>query len=264
MRNLIFVFLISLSFTSCTSYEKIVQSKDIEYKLTKANEFYDKGKYFEASRVYESLVPALRGTKNFEELYYRFAYSFYYDKDYLNAAYQFKNFTEFFSQSPRAEEMQFMHAISTFKDSRKYSLDQSETEKSIAALQNFISINAQSKYTEEAKMYLDSAYMKLEEKDAAAARQYYDLDDYKAATVAYRTLIFDYPQSSQIDLYYFMLVKAFSEYADYSQEKMKEERYREAGSYYDLLQTYFPNSSYLAEAGKINQQAQSKIKELSK
>lgn len=264
MRRLISFFLILISVASCTGYEKVVQSKDIEYKLAKANEYYAKGKYFEASRVYETLIPVLRGTKNYEELYYRFAYSFYYDKDYLNAAYQFKNFTEFFSKSNRVEEMYFMYAVSTYKDARNYNLDQTETEKAIAALQSFINMYGSSQYVEDAKLYLDSAYQKLEMKDAAAAKQYYDLDDYKAATVAYKTLIFDYPQSKQLDYYYYMLVKSFYDYARYSQEKAKEERYREASEYYKLLENQFPNSKYLADASKINVEVQSKLKELSK
>lgn len=264
MHKLICIFVILVMFCSCSTYEKVVQSKDIDYKLTKANEYYDKGKFFEASRVYESLVPVLRGTKNYEELYYRFAYSFYYDKDYLNAAYQFKNFTEFFTKSPRAEEMQFMYAISTFKDSRKFSLDQTETEKAIAALQDFISMNPGSKYQEEASQYLDSAYSKLEQKDANAAMQYYHLDDYKAASVAFKTLIFDYPNSKNLDYYYYMVVKSLSDYAANSKQSSQSDRYVEASNYYDLLKNYFPNSGYVKDAEALNNTAQTKIKELNK
>lgn len=258
----VFVILTSLFLGSCNSYEKILRSKDVNYKLTKANEYYDKGKFLEASRLYESLVPVLRGTKNYEELYYRLAYSFYYDKDYLNASYQFKNFTEFFSKSDRAEEMQFMHALATFKDSRKFSLDQTETEKSIAALQSYINIYPGSKFTEEARLYLDSAYNKLEYKDAKAAMQYFDLDDYKAASVAFKTLIFDYPASTNLDYYHLMVLKSMNLYAKHSKKKSQLERYLEAANYYDLIKSYYPNSKYLAEAEKFNTIVQSKIKEL--
>lgn len=260
----VFLILVTTTFAACTSYEKVLSSKDVDYKLTKANEYYDKGRYFEASRVYENLVPVLRGTKNYEELYYRMAYSFYKDKDYLNAAYQFKNFTEFFPRSNRAEEMQFMYAVATFKDSRKFSLDQTETEKAIAALQNYISIYPSSKYTEEATQYLNSAYNKLEYKDAKAALQYFNMDDYKSASVAYKTLIYDYPSSKNMDYYYFMVLKVMQKYAKHSKPASQMERFQEAASYFDLLKSYFPNSQYMAEATKYNTIVQNKIKELTK
>lgn len=262
MRQLILIFLMFVGLASCGTYEKVVQSKDIEYKLAKANEYYEKGKFFEASRVYESLIPVLRGSNNYEELYYRFAYSFYYDKDYLNASYQFKNFTDYFSKSDRVEEMQYMQGVATYKDARKVSLDQTETGKAIASLQTFMNMYPNSKFAPDAELYLDSAVAKLEEKSANAALQYYNLDDYRSASVAYKTMIFDYPDSKIMDYYYFMVVKSLSNYASLSRPTSQRERYLDANSYYESLKSYYPNSKYMAEANKLNNLAQEKIKTL--
>lgn len=265
MRHIILATLLTLAFTSCkTTYESVIKNKDVQYKLKMANEFYEKGQYFDASRVYESIMPVYRATEYYEDIYYKFAYSFYYDKDYLNAAYQFKNFTEFFKRSERLEEMQFMQAVSTYKDSRKISLDQTETEKAIGQLQTFLGMYPQSKYSDEALELLDSAIVKLEMKAAYGAQQYYNLDDYRSASVAYKTLIFDYPDSKNLDYYYFMVVKSLTKYAGMSKSTVQRERYVDASNYYDLMKTYYPNSQYLGEADKLNKQAQAKIKELNK
>lgn len=253
-----------LTLASCTTYEKVLTSKDVNYKLTKANEYYDKGRYFEASKVYESLLPALRGTKNYEELYYRYAYSFYNNKDYINAAYQFKNFQEFFSKSDRLEEMQYMYAVSLFKNSLKASLDQTETQNALSALQTFLIMNPNSKYREEANEYIDEANFKLETKASSAAKQYFDQDYYREASVAYKTLIFDFPDSKQLDFYYYMLIRSLYFYADNSKESLKRERFLDMEEYYDVSKRYFPNSQYTKDIEELYNNSQKKLKQITK
>lgn len=262
MQKLIFVFLILIGLSACDSYEKVLKSKDIDYKFTKANEYYEAGKWFDANMIYESLLPVIRGTKNYDELYYRYTYSFYNMHDYVNAAYQFKNYTEFFSSSPRVQEMEFMYAKSLYLAANKSSLDQSNTEKSIAALQTFINQNTASKYRDSALDYMDSALEKLEIKNADAAYQYYVREQYKAAQIAYQTLIYDYPDSKQLDYYYFMVMKSMMVYADYSRESVQEDRYINAINYYDNLKNYFPQSTYTKEGLKLVNQGKKNLDKL--
>lgn len=262
ITQLFFVFAIFL--LSCNTYEKVIQNKDLNYRLTKANEYYDKGRYFEAAKVYESLLVPFRGTKNYEELYYRYAYSFYKDKDYLNAAYQFKNFTEFFTKSERLEEMQFMYGLSLYKNSNKPSLDQTETENAIAVLQTFLIMYPNTTYREEINSYLDDAFGKLETKASSAAQQYYDQDYYREASVAFKTLIFDFPDSKKLDYYYYMLIKSLYRFADNSKESLKKERFLDIVEYYEVSKRYFPDSKYLKEIEEIYSNSQNKIKQISK
>lgn len=262
ITQLFLVFAIFLM--SCSTYEKVLQNKDLNYRLTKANEYYDKGRFFEAAKVYESLLVPLRGTQNYEELYYRYAYSFYKDKDYLNAAYQFKNFTEFFTKSERLEEMQFMYGMALYQNSNKPSLDQTETENAISVLQTFLIMNPNSKYREEINEYLDLAYEKLEIKASNAAQQYYDQDYFREASVSYKTLIFDFPDSKKLDFYYYMLVKSLYHFADNSKEALKKERFLDIIEYYEVSKRYFPGSKYLKEIEEIYSNSQNKIKQISK
>src|SRR5688572_9427173 len=113
--------------SSCSGYEKVVKSDDINYKLTKANEYFDKKQYQRANGVYASLLPVMKGTKNFKALYFRYAYSSYYLKDYLSASYHFKNFVDYFPSSKDVEEAEYMHSVSLYKLSPKPTLEQSNT-----------------------------------------------------------------------------------------------------------------------------------------
>jgi len=254
---------LTLSLASCTTYEKVLQNKDANYRLTKANEYYEKGKYFEAAKVYESLLTSLRGTKNYEELYYRYAYSFFKNEDYVNAAYQFKNFQEYFSKSDRLEEMQFMYCVSLHRNSLKYSLDQTETQNALSAMQTFLIMHPDSKYREELNEYIDEANLKLEIKAASAAQQYFDQDFYREASVAFKTLIFDFPDSRNLDYYYFMLIKSLYYYADNSKESLKKERFLDMEEYVDVSKRYFPNSPYNKNIEELYSNSQKKLKQIS-
>lgn len=237
-------------------------SKDVNFKLAKANEYYDQKKYFKANEIYESLMPAFRGTKNYEELYYRYCYAFYYQEDYLSASYQFKNFVENFPKSARADECEFMYATCMYKLSPKFSLDQASTYKAMEALQTYISTHPGSKNLTEANNYIDVCRAKIEKKDANAAKLYFNISQYKAATVAYKSLIQAYPDSKSVDLYQYMVIRSFYEYAKSSVKEKQEERYAEAVSAYNELKEYTPNSPYVKEAEKYYASAQNSIKQL--
>lgn len=265
MRKFSFLFipLLVIVLVSCKStHEKILTSKDVNYKLAKANEYYDQKKYYKASQVYESLIPAFRGTKNYEELYYRYCYSFYYQEDYLSASYQFKNFVENFPKSPRADECEFLYAACLYKLSPKFSLDQSSTYKAMDALQTYINTHPGSKNLTEANNYIDVCRAKIEKKDANAAKLYFNISQYKSATVAYKSLIQTYPESKALDFYQFMIVRSFFEYAKSSVRPKQEERYAEAIAAFTEMKEYSPHSTYLKDAEEYYASAQNNIKQL--
>jgi len=265
MRNtsILFITIFVLLFGACKSaHEKVLKSTDINYKLEKANEYYDQKKWYKASAVYETLMPTFRGTKNYEQLYYRYCYAFYYQEDYLSASYQFKNFIENFPKSPLAEECEFMHATCLFKMSQKFSLDQTSTYKAMDALQTYISMHPNSKRLTEANNYIEIGRAKIEMKDANSAKLYFNIGQYKAATVAYKSLLENYPDSKSLDLYHFMIMKSFYKYASASVLAKQEERFSEAVSAYKELESITPKSSYLSEAEKYYTSAQNNIKKL--
>ncbi|RYG44019.1 MAG: outer membrane protein assembly factor BamD [Chitinophagaceae bacterium] len=265
MRKFSFLFITSIILVmgSCKStHEKVLNSKDVNFKLAKANEYYDQKKYYKASEVYETLLPAFRGTKNYEELYYRYCYAFYYQEDYLSASYQFKNFVENFPKSPRADECEFMYATCLYKMSPKFALDQSNTYKAMEALQTYINSHPGSKNLTEANNYIEICRAKIETKDANAAKLYYDVGSFNSATVAYKSLIQTYPESKNLDLYQLMIIKAFYQYAKSSVHEKQEERYAASIDAYTQLKEYSPSSAHLKEAEKYVSSAKNSINQL--
>lgn len=251
-----------LLLASCNGYQQVLKSDDINYKLNKANEYYDKRQYTKANAVYQSLLPVLKGTKDFEALYYRYTYTSFYLKDYLAASYHFKNFTDYFPSSKDANEAEYMYAYCLYMESPKASLDQTNTIKAMEAMQNYINQHPTSKRVAEANKLILAMRQKQEEKDADGAKLYYNIGQYKAASVAYQQMLVKYPESSTADYYQYMIMRSFFRYAQQSIRSKQEERYGNATSAFADLKSEYSNSKYLDEAKKLNLEIQNNINKL--
>ena len=261
LRNTL-LLLVLITISACSGYEKALKSKDINYKLAKANEFYDKKQWQHANSLYESLIPVMKNTRNYEPMYYRYAYSFYNMKDYLSASYHFKNYLDFFPTSKEAEEVEFMYGLCLYKMSPKASLEQTNTEKAMEALQSFINTHPNSKRLEEANKYIDECRGKLEEKDASAAKLYYNIGQFKAASISYKQVMRNFPESAKSDYYQYMVVRSWYKYANESIREKQEERYAAALNAYKELVDGYPNSKYLRDAEKYYTLANNSINKI--
>lgn len=262
LKNLLYLSCCILLLCSCGGFEKIRKSSDVNYKLTKANEYFDKKDYAHANALYKELMPIMKSTRNYEALFYKYAYTFYYLKDYVEASYYFKNFTEYFPASKDAEECEFMSAVSLFKYAPKYSLDQTNTMKSLEAMQSFVNRYPKSTRLHDANTYIDQSRKKLEMKQADAAKLYFNIGQYKASTVAYKSVLRNFPESPDGDLYEFMIMKAFFKYAVSSIAEKQEERFSSAITTYVELKDTYPHSKYLPDAEKLYVEASNNVKKI--
>src|SRR6201996_208228 len=166
LKNLLYLFVGLTMLASCGDFEKIRKSSDVNYKLTKANEYFEKKDYQHANELYKELMPIMKSTRNYEALFYKYSYTFYYMKDYIEASYYFKNFTEYFPTSKNAEECEFMSAVCLYKYAPKYTLDQTNTVKALEALQSYVNRYPNSPRLAEANKYIEESHKKLEMKQA--------------------------------------------------------------------------------------------------
>ncbi len=247
---------------SCNKYNKVYKSKDYEYKLKMADEFFAKKKYKVAQQLYEELFPVFKGTVKFEELYYKDAYCFYYMKDYLQAEALFKGFLEVFPNSPKAEEVDFLHAYCFYKQSPKLELEQVNTTKAIGMMQTFINTHPGSERNKEAADIIDKCRVKLEQKEFRSAELYYNLGQYRAAAIAFATLMNNYPESQRGDEYKLKVVKSYYRFAKMSFEEKQIERYEKVISEYQDFADRYPDSKLLKEAESYSNLSQNHIKEI--
>jgi len=247
---------------SCNKYNKVYKSKDYEYKLKMADEFFAKKKYKVAQQLYEELFPVFKGTVKFEELYYKDAYCFYYMKDYLQAQALFKGFLEVFPNSPKAEEVDFLHAYCFYKQSPKLELEQVNTTKAIGMMQTFINTHPGSERNKEATEIIEKCRVKLEQKEFRSAELYYNLGQYRAAAIAFATLMNNYPESARGDEYKLKVVKSYYKFAKMSFEEKQIERFEKVISEYQDFADRYPDSKLLKEAESYSNLSQNHIKEI--
>lgn len=261
MRLLFVILIASVTIISCTSdFGKILKSKDYEYQLKKADEYFYKKKYAQAEQLYIELFPVFKGTEKFEELYYKYAYCSYFQKNYADAENLFKGFLEVFPTSPKEEEIAFAQANSFYLQSAPVDLEQVNTIRAIGMMQTFINTHPGSARIKNAIEIIDKGRAKLEVKEFKGAELYYKLQHYRAAGIAFTTLLNNYPESIKGDEYKLMAIKAYYNFAKLSVLEKQQERYEKVISEFNDFTDRYPESKLLKEALSYNNLSLNNIK----
>lgn len=274
--RLIYILIIAVFFTGCggnklfskktaspkKGISKILKNPDPAYKLRMAEQFFVKKKYIKAQQVYEDVMPYYKLEKEFEDIYYKYAYCAYNQEDYMNAENLFKSFLEIFPNSTKAEEVDFMRAYCFYKQSPKPELDQTSTIKAMGIMQIFINTHPGSVRNKEANEIIDICRVKLETKDRQSAQLYYDLSHFRAAGVAFTALLNTFPESMRADEYKFMIIKSYYRFAEMSIEEKKVERYEQVINECNEFADRFPESKLKKEADEFLNLSQANIKKI--
>ncbi len=263
MKVFVRIIFASLLLFSCTSkFGKVLKSKDNEYKLKIAEQYYATKKYDKAKQVFEEVMPYFKGDPRFEDIYYKYAYCAYNTKDYLNAENLFKTFTESFPNSAKAEESEFMRCMSFYQQSPKVDLDQTNTSKTISLMQAFINTHPGSARIKEATNIIDICREKLELKEEKSAQLYYNLGFYKSAAVAFSSLNDNYLDSKKSDEYKLQEIKAYYKYAERSIPDKQEERYERVIAECEEFIQRFADSELIAEVNNYKTETENNLKKL--
>lgn len=243
--------MLSVLFSACDNYNRLLKSTDYELKLKRAKEYYEKKQYIKSSQLYEELIPVVKGTDRAEEVYYYYTWSEYNLGDYLLSQYHFKNFTRQFPTSKHVEECFYMNAYCYFLNSPNYKLDQTYTKNAIKEFQSFVDLYPESIKLDTCNLLVDQLNSKLERKDYEITKQYFKLSDWKAAIVTTRNFIKEYPSSLYNEEMFYMLIDAYYSLAVNSIYSKKEERLNGAIENYVKFLDLYPKSSYLSRAENI-------------
>jgi len=241
LLSIAFCLLVALS--SCSKYNRILKSTDYNKKYDAAVAYYEQKEYTKALALFEELVSVYRGTSKAEKIMYYYAYSTYSTGDYLLAGYHFNNFVKTFPASDKTEECAFLYAYCYYLESPRYSLDQTDTKNAIKELQFFINKYPESKRKDECNDLITKLRAKLEKKYYEISKQYYFLDDYKAAIVSFENVLKDFPDSKYREEMMYLIVKANFVYAGKSIENKKAERLKLTVDAYNKFVSYYPEKS---------------------
>jgi len=267
MKKFISVLVILVVLSSCGSYQKALKSEDVAVKFDMATKMYEKGKYPKAIRLFEQIAPSYRGKPQAEKMFYMYSKSFYADKQYYSAGYQFESFASSYPKSEKLEEASFLGAISYSKLSPVYSLDQVDTYKAIDKLQAFINNFPNSQYLPEANIVVKDLREKLEKKSFEIAKQYNTTGqyiDYNSAIIALDNFIADFPGTPYKEQALYYKLDSTYKLAINSVPGKMQERLLIAKTAYNVLIKFNPNTEFKAKADDMLARIDTDLKQFSK
>jgi len=263
IRQIIWSLLALTLLASCKSeFERVRASGDPTLLYQKAFEYYDNEEYLKSQALLELVVSSFRGKKEAEEIYLRYAYTYYYLGQYILASYYFNNFSQTYSTSPKREEADYMAAYSNYRLSPSFRLDQSYSEKAIEGFQLFINTYPESKRVVECNALIDEMRKKMEVKAFEEGKLYFDLRQYQASMQSFENLLRDFPETDAVEEVRYMTVRAAYLLAENSIIDKQAERYGDAATRASEFQTRFAKSKYRKEVTDIYNASNKKINQL--
>ena len=264
MKKFLVLFAVVVFLSSCSDYQKALKSEDTAVKFAASTKLYDAKKYGKAIRLFEQIAPAYKGKPSAEKMFYMYAQSLYKTKQYYLAGYQFESFVASYPKSEKIEEASFLGAKCFTFLSPVYSLDQTDTNKAIDKLQNYIDSYSEGQNIAEANNLVKNLREKLENKAFENAKIYNNISDYKASMVAFDNFMINYPGTiyKEQALYY----KFNSAYllAINSIPAKMEERLQNAKLLYGTFIKFKADSEYKAKADEMLARIENDLKQFSK
>ncbi|MDR1227196.1 MAG: outer membrane protein assembly factor BamD [Prevotellaceae bacterium] len=238
-------------FSSCNNFEKLLKNPDYGLKYREGNRYYGMKKYDKAVALYENVMPFYRNTPQDDTLTVQTARSYYHMRDYEMSEYYFNAFRRQFPRSGFIEEVDFYGAMSLFNQSQRSELDQTQTKQAIQAFNTFERKYPRSSRIDTTQLLLNELAGKLDEKAYLSAKLYYKTEHYRAAVVALKNCMKDYPESKYKEELMFLVLKSTYLHAVHSIKDKQRDRFQQAVDEYFNLASEFPVSKYKKEADKI-------------
>lgn len=236
---------------SCSKFRRLERSEDWRLKYEAALNYYAKKDYYHSAILFEQIMPIVIGVPEGEKVEFYLAYCQYYQKTYLLASNQFKNFYERYGRSQLAEEAFFMYAYSLYVASPDEQLDQRSSIEAMGAMQTFLNQFPGSQFTDKASEVVAKCQQKLEKKEYDNACQYLRLKYFQAAVVAFNNFKKTFPDSKYLEEITFLKVQAQYRLASQSIPSKQLERYYSTIEFYRELVDGYPSSVYLKDAEQM-------------
>ena len=164
IKNYLLILFTLILFTSCNEYQKLLRNEDVKVKYQMAEKYFENEEFRRASTLFEQILPKYRGKPQAERITFFYAKSLLEIKNYVLAAYQFESFIKAYPISQKVEEAAYLEAFCFYKQSPRFSLDQTETSEAIDKLQDFINFYPFSENLDIANEHVQELRLKLEKK----------------------------------------------------------------------------------------------------
>ncbi len=243
--------------TSCKSpYEALLNSTDSFQKYKGAMMYFDKGRYYKASQLFEQLITYVKNTAQDDTVQFYLGLSNYKYGDMINAEANFQEFVTSFPRSPFTEEAKFLRIECLYNSTYRYELDQIPTYKTMSAINEYLYEYPNSTNLRRCRDMLVDLQERLDRKSYEAAKIYYTLEDYKSASFALKNTLKENADNQYREQIMYYIVCSNYKYAVNSIPERQKERFLVLiDEYYNFI-SEFPESKYKKELDGMFAEAQ--------
>lgn len=250
--------------SSCSNFQKLLKSDDVDQKYKAALEYYEKKDYYRANQLLEQVSPLLTGSEQAELAKFYLADTYYELGDYLLAEFQFRTFHQTYPRSPFAEQAMYNQALSQYNQSPGFEQDQTSTLTAIESLQEFTVRYPNSDRVAEANELIEELLTKLDKKSFDNARLYYQLREWRSAVVAFDNFQKEHASSPFSMEAAYLKLDAQYRFAMESIPSKQEERLLEAVDYYQAFIDQYPDSAFTRNALQVYENTLAELEKIKK
>ncbi|MDR1499957.1 MAG: outer membrane protein assembly factor BamD [Tannerellaceae bacterium] len=262
-----YIFALTVLFSSCGEYNKILKSTDYELRYSYAKKYFNDKQYTRAATLLEDLIVVFKGTSNAEESLYLLAQSYYGQKDYQTASQYFNTYYTTYPKGEYVELARYYSGYGLYLDSPDVRLDQTQTYRAIEELQLYMEYYPQSERASDAQDIMFELQEKLALKELLSTRLYYNLGSYQAylgnnflsSIITAQSALKNYPFSKYREDFIYLILQSKYELALVSVNEKLQGRYRDVVDEYYNYTNEFPDGKYSRQAQRFFEYANKRI-----
>lgn len=239
----------------CGSYNKLLKANDSEQMYHAAVKYYEEGDLQHALQLFQELAPRYAATMRADTIMYYTGCCFYKQGNFSTSATIFDEYRRTYGRSPLLEDVEYMHAMGFYFSSPEPSRDQTTTLQAIRAIDEYMEHYPSSAKIGVCEERLKELRGKLYDKSFINARTYYKTRRYKAAIIAFRNALGEFPETPHREEILFLILDSCDKLAENSITSLQVDRYLDTmDAYYNLI-SEFPDSKHRKAAERIQKSA---------
>lgn len=259
------LFFAFLALTACSEYQKILKSKDVDYKYDMALQYFSDKEYVKAQTLLDDVAAYYKGTERSQDVTIYLARSYMGQKDYTSAADYYQAYIRNYPKGKYAAEAAFQTGHCYFLDAPDPRLDQDYTNRAIEAFDIFMEAYPDNAYVPQALEEQNKLYDRLAYKELLNAQLYYKLgmylgNNYLSCEITARNALKDYPSNSYQEEFAWLIFASKYQQVIHSVSSKLQERLQDAEDEYYSFTTEYPKSKYKQQADKWGNEIKKMLK----
>ncbi len=246
------VILVTLGLmVGCGSYNKLLKANDSEQMYQAAVKYYEEGDLQHALQLFVELTPRYASTLRADTIMYYTGCCYYKQGNFSTSATIFDEYRRTYGRSPLLEDVEYMHAMGYYFSSPQPSRDQTTTLQAIRAIEEYMEHYPSSPKIGLCEQRIVELKGKLYDKSFINARTYYKTKRYKAAIIAFKNALGDFPETPHREEILFLTLDSSYQLAENSISSLQVDRYLDAMDAYYNFVSEFPESKHRKAAERM-------------